>query len=312
MILKNFKELNSKDVEIAGGKGASLGEMTQAGIPVPPGFVVLSSSFDKFITDTELDDKIADILSKVNTDDVESVNKASKSIQDLILNAEFPESYKSDISNAFKDLDTKYVAVRSSATSEDSADAAWAGQLDSFLNTTESTLLENIKRCWASLFTPRAIFYRFEKNLQNEKVSVAVVVQKMVNSIISGISFSVHPVTQDKNQLIIEGGLGLGEAIVSGSVTPDSYVFDKEEEMIQEINIGEQRKQLIRKDEGGNEWVELGEEGNTQKLTGKQIFELAKIIINIEKHYGFPVDVEWAIENNTFYIVQSRPITTLD
>ena len=183
--------------------------------------------------------------------------------------------------------------------------------MDTFLNTTKKTLLENVKKCWASLFTPRAIFYRFEQKLHKKKISVAVVVQKMIDSEESGIAFSVHPVTQDKNQLIIEAGFGLGEAIVSGQITPDSYVVDKKDWHIIDININDQEKGIYKKTNGGNEWEKLGEKGEKQVLNGKEIIELAKLIVKIEKHYKFPVDVEWAKEKGKFYIVQSRPITTL-
>ncbi len=226
-LLRDFKKLNKNDISIAGGKGASLGEMTQAGIPVPPGFVILAVAFEKFLEETDLNVEIDSLLDSVNHKKIHTVENASEKINALILGAEIPKDIADEIQKFFKDLNTKYVAVRSSATAEDSASAAWAGQLDSYLNTTEENLLENVKKCWASLFTPRAIFYRFEKNLHKQKISVAVIVQKMVESEVSGIAFSVHPVTEDHNQLIIEAGFGLGEAIVSGQITPDSYVVEK-------------------------------------------------------------------------------------
>jgi len=309
--IKEFNSLNKTDVSIAGGKGASLGEMTQLGIPVPQGFVILSNAFEKFIEITDINVEIDAILDKVNIQEMHTVENASEEIQALILNEAIPKEIKKEIIESHKKLNCEFVAVRSSATSEDSASAAWAGQLESFLNTTKETLLENVRKCWASLFTPRAIFYRFEQKLHKSKISVAVVVQKMVESEKSGIAFSVHPVTQDYNQLIIEAGLGLGEAIVSGQITPDSYVVDKQDNHIIDINVSEQKKALYRKKGGGNEWKDLGEGGGKQVLSEKEIIELADLIIKIEKHYGFPVDIEWAYEKGRFYIVQSRPITTL-
>jgi len=311
-ITRNFTKISKEDVALAGGKGASLGEMTQAGIPVPEGFVILSDAFERFIKETDLNVEIDAALDKVNQEEIHTVEKASETIQGLILNVDMPQDIKEEIQKAFKELGCEYVAVRSSATAEDSSSAAWAGQLDTFLNTTEKTLLEKVRECWASLFTPRAIFYRFEKNLQKEKISVAVVIQKMINSETSGIGFSVHPVTEDKNQLIIEAGFGLGESIVSGSITPDSYVVDKQDWHIIDINVNEQTKGLFRaKDGQGNEWRDLGEEGKKQVLKENEIIDLAKLIVKIENHYGFPVDTEWAIEHGEFYITQSRPITTL-
>lgn len=310
-LIKNFTEISKKDTEMAGGKGASLGEMTQVGIPVPEGFVILSNAFDRFLEETDLNVEIDAVLDTVDIKEVHTVENASKKIQAIILSREMPQDIETEILKFYNNLNCKFVAVRSSATSEDSASAAWAGQLDSFLNTTKETLLENVKKCWASLFTPRAIFYRFEKKLNNDKISVAVVVQKMVNSEESGIAFSVHPVTQDENQIIIEAGFGLGEAIVSGSITPDSYVVDKQGFNILDINVNEQTKALYKKVKGGNEWKELGKKGKKQVLNEKKIIELSKLIVKIENHYGFPCDIEWAKEKGKFYIVQSRPITTL-
>jgi len=310
--IRPFEKISKGDAEIAGGKGASLGEMTQAGIPVPPGFVILATSFDQFIEETNLKAGIDAELHKVNHKEVSTVENASERIKAMILSSKMPKDLGKEIEVQFKKLGATFVAVRSSATAEDSSAAAWAGQLDSFLNTTQKTLLDNVKLCWASLFTPRAIFYRFEKDLHKQHISVAVVVQKMVESEISGIAFSVHPVTQDHNQLIIEAGYGLGEAIVSGQVTPDGYVIDKRDWSMVDIHAAEQERAMYRKVGGGNEWVNVpAAKQGLQKLSGKQIIELSKLIIKIEKHYGFPCDIEWALEKGKFYITQSRPITTL-
>ena len=310
--LRPFAQLGKNDVGLAGGKGASLGEMTQAGIPVPPGFVILSASFEAFLEQTDLNVEIDATLDSVNLKEMHTIENASEKIQALIKNARMPKEIADDIKKSFKKLGATYVAVRSSATAEDSASAAWAGQLDSFLNTTSEHLLENVQRCWASLFTPRAIFYRFEKELHHQKISVAVVVQKMVESETSGIAFSVHPVTQDRNQLIIEAGFGLGEAIVSGQITPDSYVVEKKPRLIIDVNVEAQERGLYRAEQGGNEWRNLSkEEGERQVLSNEKILELSEIVLLIERHYGFPCDIEWAAEGGKFFVVQSRPITTL-
>lgn len=310
--IKFLEEITKADTQIAGGKGASLGEMLQAGFQVPPGFVIVSSAFEKFLKETDLNVEIDSILHSVDTNEIHTVEDASAKIKTLILNSQTPEDLSEEITKSFQKLNAKYVAVRSSATAEDSATAAWAGQLESFLNTTEKDLLENVKKCWASLFTPRAIFYRFEKNLHGQSVSVAVVVQKMVESDVSGIAFSVHPVTEDKNQLIIEASYGLGEAIVSGQITPDSYVVEKEPRRIVDKNVSSKEQGLYRDNAGENEWKNVSEQKATeQALSDEQILELTEIIVRIESHYGFPSDVEWALENNKFYITQSRPITTL-
>lgn len=311
-LIKTFKKITKSDTAIAGGKGASLGEMTQAGIPVPDGFVILSNAFDRFVEETDLNVEIDAVLGEVNTKKVHTVENASKKIQAMILSKEMPDDIKAEILKFYKKFDCHFIAVRSSATLEDSASAAWAGQLESYLNTTEETLLENVKKCWASLFTPRAIFYRFEQKLHKDKVSVAVVVQKMIQAEESGVAFSVHPVTQDKNQIIIEAGFGLGEAIVSGAITPDSYVVDKQGFKILNINVNEQTKALYKKANGGNKWKKLAGKGKEQVLSEKVIIELSKLIVKIENHYGFPCDIEWVREADNFFITQSRPITTIE
>lgn len=308
-LIKAFQDISNNDVKIAGGKGASLGEMTQSKIPVPPGFVILSNAFDKFLEANNLEADIDAILHSVDHIKIHTVENASEKIRALILSAEIPEKIANEILQFFQELKADFVAVRSSATAEDSSFAAWAGQLESYLNTTKKDLLENVKKCWASLFLPRAIIYRFDKNLHKHPISVAVVVQKMIQSEVAGISFSVHPITQDKNQILIEAGIGLGEAVVSGQITPDSYVIEKKNWKITDKNIAKQNKALKKSGEK-NVWKTI--DSDKQKLTDSQIIELAKLTLQIEKHYNFPVDIEWALENGRFYIVQSRPITTIE
>jgi len=312
MFIKTFNQISKKDAAIAGGKGASLGEMTKAKMPIPPGFVLLASAFERFLEETDLTQELEAALNAVNYQDVNSVDRASATIRTLIKQAEMPRDLATDLFAAFKKLGSPFVAVRSSATAEDSSDASWAGELETYLNTTEKTLLKNVKLCWSSLFTPRAIFYRHEKDLIKTKVSVAVVVQGMVDSEISGITFTVHPVTQDKNQMIIEAGYGLGEAIVSGSITPDAYVIDKKDLSIIDINISSQEREIVKCLRQGVKWKNISARmQDKQKLNGKEIIELAQVCANIEKHYKFPCDIEWAYVKGKFYITQSRPITTL-
>lgn len=308
---KGFNQLSKTDIAIAGGKGASLGEMTQAKLPVPTGFVVLAGAFKGFLAETDLGIEIDSILKKVNYKDINSVDKASSQIRDLILDAKFPEDIGREIKGEFKKLGVQFVAVRSSATAEDSSVASWAGELESYLNVDEAGLLEAVKKCWSSLFTPRAIFYRFEKSLHDKEVLVAVVVQAMVQSEISGITFTVHPVTEDRNQMVIEAGWGLGEAIVGGLITPDTYIVDKKAQQILDKNISKQAMMIIRQGSGTVQTAVAGEKQEEQKLTDKLIVDLAEICQKIEQHYNFPQDIEWALEKGTLYITQSRPITTL-
>lgn len=310
--IKFFKNLKKEDTKIVGGKGSSLGEMYSSNIPVPNGFVILSSTFNFFLKENNLDKKIKIILKKVNLKETITFSKASKEIQSLILAYSFSEKLSKEILSSFKILNSNFVAVRSSATAEDSKKNAWAGQLDTFLFITEKNLLESVKKCFASLFTERAIFYRFNNNLEKQNISVAVVVQKMVFSEVSGIAFSVHPVEEDYDKIIIEAGYGLGEAIVSGKITPDSYVVSKKNLEILDKNISSQEKGIYRCLRKGTKWKNIDKKKSSlQKLSDKDIKNLSKIIIAIENHYGFPVDVEWALENKKLFITQARPITTL-
>ncbi|HSX35827.1 MAG TPA: PEP/pyruvate-binding domain-containing protein [Patescibacteria group bacterium] len=209
----------------------------------------------------------------------------------------------------FDDLGADFVAVRSSAINEDGSDAAWAGQLDTYLNTHRGNLLQNIERCWESATSARAKAYAKQKSL--DVGPVAVIVQKMIQSDLSGVAFSVHPVTNNRLHMVIEAGLGLGEAIVSGEITPDTYVVHKTSGDVLELHIAEQAKKLVKSLAGENVWELLGLEGKGQKLVDAHIADLAGVIGKLETFFGHPVDVEWALHKGTFYILQSRPITTL-
>ena len=309
--IKFFSELSKIDVDIAGGKGASLGEMTKAGFLIPPGFVILASAFDRFLEETDLNVEVVAQLKKVNPKQTHTIDDASEILRSLILKYPIPKDIEKEIITAHNKLKANYVAVRSSATAEDSSVASWAGELESYLGVQKKDLLDSVKKCWSSLFTPRAIFYRIEKKMGGEKVSVAVVVQKMVESEVAGVCFTVHPVTQDRNQMVIEASWGLGESVVGGKVTPDCYVVDKKNFKIIDININEQLTEIKRTGQITKEMPVSPVKAGKQCLSEKQILELAQIAKNIENHYGFPCDIEWALEKGKFYIVQSRPITTL-
>lgn len=310
MYIKNFSELSKKDVNIAGGKGASLGEMYNAGINVPNGFVVLSDTFKSYLENNNIYDEINEILKSVDINDNLKLEECSKKIKELILNGTISNEVKEDILDTFDSLDTRFVAVRSSATSEDGSESAWAGQLESYLNVEKNSLLDNIKKCWASLFNPRAILYRIKKNDTSE-ISVAVVIQQMIESEVSGVAFSVNPTNNNSEEIVIEAVYGLGEAIVSGSVNPDNFVVHRTTNLINKI-VNNQSKKLVKNDSNENVWVDLDSSiASMQKLEDKYILELSKTVINIENYYGFPVDVEWAIKNEELFILQCRPITTV-
>jgi phosphoenolpyruvate synthase/pyruvate phosphate dikinase len=310
-LVKKFSELTVSDISNIGGKGASLWKMYNNKFPVPDGFIILSNTFDRFLKENKLNAIIETKLKNLEIKKVHTIQETSKLIQELIISKKIPKDIEEEILKAYDLLNYKYTAIRSSAIDEDSNLASWAGQLDSFLNTTKPNLIKNIKKCWASLFSTRAIFYRLKKGNKKKNISMAVVVQNMINSEKSGIAFSVHPITEDINQLIIEAGYGLGEAIVSGAITPDSYIVNKKELRIIKTNINDQKKGLYRGKNKGQEWKPINKLNKTQILNVNEIKELSKLVIKIEKYYGFPCDIEWTYEKGKFYITQSRPITTL-
>ena len=306
-----FSKISRKDIQIVGGKGANLGEMIKVGIQIPAGFIVTSSTFENFIKKARIENKIEEIIKKIEINNSGSIKKASNNIKKLILKSKIAEDIEKDILDAFNKLGCKYVAVRSSATAEDSKTDSWAGQLDTFLNVIKEDLMENIKNCWASLFSERALFYQMERKITKQNIPVAVVVQKMIQSEVAGICFTIHPVNKNKDQLIIEAGLGLCEAVVSGFVTPDNYVIDKKSLKIIEKNISDQSQMIICPERGKGIEVVSFENNEFQKLSNSDIIRLSKICVKIEKHYKKPQDIEWAFKDNKFYILQSRPITTL-
>jgi len=306
-----FKKLNKKSVSIAGGKGAQLGEMFNSKIPVPNGFVVLVDSFNLFIKENNLDPFIQGELKKVNPKKTVSVNKASENIRKKISEGKIPKEIEKAIEKEFSVLKAEYVAVRSSATAEDAKDASWAGELESYTHIQKKGLIQAVKKCWSSLFTPRAIFYRIEKKLTKTKVSVAVVVQKMVESETAGVAFTVNPITKNSNEIIIEAAFGLGESVVSGAVTPDKYIVNKKEMFIENIEVNEQKEFLALKAGKTQKLKVKNSEKENQKLTGQQIMLLAELCKKIESHYKFPQDIEFGLEKDKIFILQTRPITTL-
>jgi pyruvate,water dikinase len=296
--VRNLSEICSKDVDLAGGKGASLGEMLRVGIPVPPGFVITTNLFQQFAKDVDLYEKISSISKNKDLNNLSKIRDLSEVIKKIFLDSNISEETKKIINNEFKKLKTSHVAVRSSATIEDGAIDTWAGQFESYLNITEKDLLEKIRLCWASFFTPRAIFYRNKKGFEiYNSSSMAVVVQKMVNGEKSGIAFSANPVTQDRNCMVIEASYGLGQSAVSGQIIPDRYNIAKKPE----IKIINKFLSLTN-----NYNQDIGTDASI--LTNEQITELSELVSKIEGHFDFPCDIEWVLKNGIFYIVQCRPI----
>lgn len=321
MIIKNvlwFKEIHYEDVNIVGGKGANLGEMYNLGIPVPNGFVVTSSAYFQFVKENNLKKKLSQILEVTDVDQPDQLLSASKKIKAIIKNSPMSDKLAIEIMKSYKKLSGFMglsdlpVAVRSSATAEDSLDASFAGQQETFLNVIgESNVVKRVRDCWASLFTPRSIFYRVKKKYDHFKVGVAVPVQKLVQSDVSGIMFTVNPVSNNKNQIIIETIWGLGEYIVQGTVTPDQIILDKSNWNIISKNRVKQDVQLTKSNNETKEIFVPKSKQNKPKISDDQAIKIAKIGQKLHNHYGKPQDIEFAIEKNTIYVVQTRPITTI-
>ena len=312
-----FSEITKKDIPIVGGKGANLGEMTNAGIPVPPGFIVTATAYFDFLKRTKITGKIHKLLKPLDTNDSKQLQQIAEKMQQVILEADMPPELATEIREAYTKLGRGLVAVRSSATAEDLPEASFAGQQSTFLNVRdEKEVVAAVQRCWASLFEARAIFYREEQGFDHLKVGIAVPVQRMVQSEASGVMFTIEPVTSNSGKIVIEAIHGLGEAIVSGEVNPDMYIIDKERLTISSKKISRQDHKLIRNlkdsDQNANIWAPVpASEQARQKLADNDITKLAWIGKQIENHYQFPQDIEWAKEEGKIFILQTRPVTAI-
>ncbi|MEK6897946.1 MAG: phosphoenolpyruvate synthase [Nanoarchaeota archaeon] len=327
--IKWFFELNKGSVAVAGGKGANLGEMYNLKIPVPPGFVITAQAYDYFLEKAGLKKKMVELLREIHYENTEELDRVTEEVRNLIVNAEIPEEIKEEIADAYDDLGDSntmkktadellgkfsgniFVAVRSSATAEDLEDASFAGQQETFLNVKgKENLFDSVKKCFASLFTARATYYRNKKGFRHEETKLAVVVQKMVDSDKSGVIFSTDP-SYEKDDVIIEAVYGLGEGIVSGEITPDSYIVSREMKILK-TKIADKKIAITRGDEGGKKKVKLSEEKSKSRvLMNNEIIKLTEYALELEEHYGKPQDIEFAIEGERVYIVQTRAITTL-
>lgn len=325
-----FKEVGKGDGATVGGKGANLGELFTAGIPVPNGFIVTAQAYFDFLENTGLKSKIAEILKGLDVENSKDLQSRAEKVQAEIKKANFPEDLAKEITETYHKLAKEthtnekelYVAVRSSATAEDLADASFAGQQATYLNVLgDIPVLHAVLKCWASLFEARAIYYREDKGFDQLEVGIAVPVQKMVNSEKAGVMFTIDPANNDMDHISIEAGYGLGEVVVLGAITPDRYLVDKKTKEISDKEIHKQTWMLTR--EGGDadtdDTTDISKSGvpvpddkqDAQKLTDEEIGQLTDLALKIEEHYGKPQDTEWAVEKGKVYMVQSRPITTL-
>ncbi|PIU03567.1 phosphoenolpyruvate synthase [Candidatus Shapirobacteria bacterium CG08_land_8_20_14_0_20_39_18] len=312
-----FKEIHKEDIPLVGGKGANLGEMYNFGIPVPPGFVISSQAYFYFLEQNNLQPKIKSILTEVNRDDPSSYTAVSDKIKKVFQKAIFPRDLALEIMKSYlklgNNINHTLVAVRSSATAEDLPTASFAGQQRSFLNIKgEANIVRAVQECYASLFEPRAIFYRQQNHFDHFKVGLAVPVQKMIQSDVSGVMFTVNPVTNAKNEMVIEAVWGLGEMIVQGQVTPDRYLINKSEMKIIGTETNTQTVQLTQINHITKEVKVPQSKQDRRKIDDKMILKIAKFGKELQAHYFFPQDCEWAIEKGKLYFVQTRPITTLE
>jgi len=312
-----FGDIGRDDLAVAGGKGANLGELTQAGIPVPPGFVVSAPTYAAFIEDAGLRPRLAALLERVDPANFPGLQVLAREAKALLTVTPVPEAVAGAVAKAYQRLGGGPVAARSSATAEDLPGASFAGQQASFLNIRGAArVVEAVRECWASLFEPQAIAYRARAGYGHLDVAIAVVVQRMVQSERSGVMFTVNPVTGDRGQLVIEAVYGLGEAAVSGMVTPDTYIVDKASLAVLDRSVSSQEQELVGDPEAAgleaNVWREVPpDRRSAQKLSDEQIAELSRLGQRVEAHYGAPQDIEWALESGTLHLLQARPVTTV-
>jgi pyruvate,water dikinase len=309
-----LEEIRKEDIISVGGKGASLGEMASIGLPVPRAFVVTAQAFRRFLVETGLEKKLFAAYDQLDVENNEALEKAADTAKAMVLKAKMPPKIRDEIRAAYKKMDNGnlIVAVRSSATAEDLPDASFAGQQETYLNIKgEAALIEAVQKCWASLYGARAIYYRAKQGFDDHTVNIAVVVQQLVPSEKAGVMFTSHPITGEP-LTIIEGSWGLGEAVVSGSVSPDKYVFDQRSEKVVDTLVSNKKIEIIADGDHGTKLVDVSPaRQDTQVLSTEEVAKLAMYGKIAEDHYGIPQDVEWGIVAGTFYILQSRPITTI-
>lgn len=313
-----FSQIRKEDIALVGGKGANLGEMYNFGIPVPNGFVVTAQAYEYVIQHNALAPVIQEIIRQTDVNNQKELEKASIKIQRLIYTADIPNELVKEIFELYSTLSKKtkdpLVAVRSSATAEDLPDASFAGQQESYLDIKgEANVIQAVRHAWGSLWGARAIFYRATKGYDHFKVLLAIPIQLMIQSDVSGVVFSVNPVSRNKNQVVVEAVWGLGDYMVQGVVNPDHYIVDKETLSIHSRQSVPQTIMEVHQYPSGVKKVSVPKNKiNERKLTDEQVIEIAKLSIKVHQHYFFPQDSEFAIEDNKVFLVQTRPITTLD
>jgi pyruvate,water dikinase len=312
--VRSFTELSRSDVPFAGGKGANLGELTRAGLPVPPGFVVGAPAYAAFCDESGLRRRIAAELDDLDVDDTAALGAASTRVRELIAATPMPEWLAAAVAAAYRELGGGApVAVRSSATAEDTESASFAGMNETFLNVRgEAAVLDAVRRCWASLFGARTVFYRAKRGFDQAGMDIAVVVQRQIASTRAGVMFTVDPAGGRADRIVIEGAHGLGESVVSGQVSPDRYVVDKGSRAILTREVKRKELAIEPRADGGTATRELtGVEAMRPVLDDAEVLALADLAVRIERHYAAPQDTEWAFDpDGDVWMLQSRPVTS--
>jgi len=313
-----FKDLGKEDIPLVGGKCANLGELvSRIGVPVPNGFAISADAYKVFLETSKADKKIEAFMSDMDVSDMTSLQNVSLKLRNYIETRPMQKEMEKEILKAYQQLCNQVgkekvsVAVRSSATAEDLPGASFAGQQDTFLNVTQKNLLSSIKKCWSSLFTPRSIVYRKEKGFSLDRVLISVAVQELIFSEASGVMFTIEPVSGNRHKIVINASWGLGEAIVSGQVTPDEYVVEKGTYKILERHVVKKNRQIVSDAKGGTKWIPVPR-GTQEKpvLSDEEVTRLAQYGVQIENHYGVPQDIEWAVDDRgRIFILQARPET---
>ncbi len=318
-LIRPFSALRRSDVDYAGGKGANLGELMAAGLPVPDGFVIGAPAYEEFCAHNQLRERIAELLHEVDVEDTAALQAASADVRSLIDQASMPDAIVDAASEAYERLvgarvAPTPVAVRSSATAEDTEEASFAGMNETFLNVIgREQMLDAVRRCWRSLFGSRTVYYRAVNGLSQAGMDIAVVVQRQIASTRAGVMFTVNPATGDRDEIVIEGSFGLGEAVVSGSVSPDRWVVDKRTFALHRREVRRKELAVESVQGGGTVRRDLSEqEALAPALSDEEARQIAKLGLRIERHYGSPQDTEWAFDAaGALWMLQSRPITTL-
>ncbi|MHA2035927.1 MAG: PEP/pyruvate-binding domain-containing protein [Promethearchaeota archaeon] len=318
-ILIRLGEDRSTDITAVGGKGASLGKMVKAGFPVPSGFVVTTSAYLEFLKINDLEVKIEKILDGIDYDNIDELEKKTGKIREEISNSKLPESFIQDITRAYKELGEEmvYVAIRSSATAEDLEGSSFAGQYETYLDVRgEKALLDALLQCWASMWTVRVTAYRHNKGFDHTAIGIAVVIQKMVEPDVAGVMFVGNPMNARADEVVINASWGLGETVVSGRITPDEFVVARDTLQIKHRTLGSKKLSVVRnqnKSVGTIEKSVPDKLQNEYSLSDKQISELTELGRRITSHYnGLPQDIEWAMEDDSFFLLQSRPVTGVE